>query len=310
MRIETLNLQDYRKNIKDGLIFNNNENSYSINSNSVEYRRLPKNKVIIEAKNPKTGEILEKRESTNIVTFSGRAWNIEKSFGKRLTDGSSEDAYPYTYYYNDAAGLMILRGISLGYEENRTNSEGNSDILYQGNSFEYEYKMHNPRYIHYSSSPDNFTSVNLESDDTNFYWHDTQNRFDDDLYEYYHFHGIKNINYMIDTGIDDDTSNNMRQIKFDTKPIDSYIVSEIEIDIKSSEYNSQPTSIPGSGNYSGGGNYTDINEIGIFATIPPVDSELQSASGFVPAVLFAKSSFSTIRKDQNRAFTIYWRFFF
>ena len=285
-----------------------------------------KNKVIVEARNAKTGEIEETRESSNLIVYHGRSWLMQKAFGYALGVADYDGAYPWDAtswdlderrYWPD----MKLSWFALG------NGGGQIADPLTPNPVESEhYRLRN------DNPPATWSQVPIGYPEDRF---NPSGELDlnmgygpEEDFQHYHAIDLGFPRYLYDpsvAGPDGDGNDDggeminnwdlMEPIVYpadsETK-VDSYLRALVRVTIQPEEYNGADyygVEVEGESR-----EYEDINQAGLFFSRSHIASDYSGA--YIHATnpydlqMFAAVNFSTIRKDETRQLVFSWYFYF
>ncbi len=281
------------------------------------------NKVVVEARDKKTGKKEVVAESTNLIVYHGRSWLMQRAFGFPLgAVGDSTNFYPWDN--TDSTAVEDCRHLDFHnmYINWFAVGSGGADISssplepYSVSSVEYELQNHLPIGGDSDVNPSGVTD-NLR------YFH--KNPIGEGgVFRDYHQFDPQYPQFMFDPdivpgegGTEDpqydemEIKNNASETLFGGFKTDSYLRALIRVTISPEECNGPKYYDP----LANGEEYSYLNEAGLFVS-PSHNADAECFTSLEPekvlykVQLFAKVNFSTIRKDDTRELIFSWYIYF
>jgi len=274
-----------------------------------------KNRVFIYKRDMDNGET-ELVRSTNLVTYSGRNWLMQRAFNIPLYVGSETITEPFSLKDStDNVGSNTdpydyMNGIQTFKNDSRYISwfalgKGGADIQnspFQPESvYNYNYNLNSPIYIDYTNTslPTNNLSRGSLSI-PNYYLNPSYTSVRHDFVPFDSTYP----KFLVETNIPQEELDEMRKFTFNS--IDyiphSYLNALISVTITTQMYNRSLESET----------FQFVNEAGLYVSTShsALDISANSSNVLYHPRLFARTTFSTIRKDDSIEYVINWYVYF
>lgn len=282
-----------------------------------------KNKVVVQAKNVKTGIIEETRETHNLIVYHGRSWLMQRAFGFPLgVTGSSEYESRVMPWDNideidesiaeerENYSNMYLCWFGLG---NGGAEEADPLTPIAVSSYEYELSqiaIGDPNSDNPGPNPTGPDGNNIRYGDTG-----AMNDYHaiDPFYPLYLYD--PDVAGEDGDGVGGDPNyTSMENLAYDETKCDAYMRALVRVTVQPEEYNGLAYYDP----EQDADDFANVNEAGLYfaRSHDPEDYDLTSGtyryanSNEHDLQLFAKVNFSSIRKDETRQLIFSWYFYF
>lgn len=285
-----------------------------------------KNKVIVEARNIKTGEI-EETQTSNLILYHGRSWLMQRALGLNLgAVGTNEVGGEFPWAQNDHENVAAINrskwsDMYINWFAAGTGGAEGADLLTPNQTYSTDYELadhlfiggeedggenpsgmsYNLRYTH-PADPITFDNARAARERD------------------YHAFDPMYPQFLIDPdivpdqgGTEDPNYNNMEisgstsddDIQYGGFKADSYLRALVRVTLAPEEYNGPAYYDP----IGGGNEYNWINEAGLFVS-PSHDKDLIVNQSYNQVEIFARTTFESMRKDDTRELVFSWYLYF